>query len=73
MRIYAALADSGAAQGFRFRPPLSITAVRLRDPQGAKSAVFLPESHCNRSGPDTTLLPVGTQPRLGSAGMIVAS
>jgi hypothetical protein len=73
MRIYAALADSGAAQGFRFRPPLSINAVRLRDPQGAKSAVFLPEGNRNRSGPDTTLLPVGAQPRPRLGGMIVAS
>jgi hypothetical protein len=73
MRIYAALADSGAAQGFRFRPPLSISAVRLRDPQGRSPPCSRQEVIAIEAALKPRCYPLGCSRGLVSAGMIVAS
>ena len=52
-----------AAQGFRFRPPLSIDAARSRDPQGRNPPCFCREVYAVRAG----ITPLRYPPEAGSA------
>jgi hypothetical protein len=71
---YDAPAESEAAQGFRFRPPLLMNACpRQRNPQGRSPPCLSQEVIADSSGFDTTLLSAGGIRAIGSAGMVFAS